>query len=371
MRRLVLVGAGHAHLIVLEGLARAPIDADVHVVNLGDAPLYSGMVPGYWAGHYRREELTVDLPALCAAAHATLHVSGASALDADNQFVTLGDGTRLDYALAALDIGSQSRGDDAADVRRYAVLLKPMTQASTPELSRAADGVVVVGGGAAGLELALCLRARTGAATRLVSDAERVPAGASPRLAKAARAVLEEKGVELVRDRVTAIEEHRISLESGRELPRGLVVWATGPRAHAWLRASGAAVDAEGYVLVDDTLRSTSHASLFGAGDCVSFASGQPVKKAGVYSVREGPILLRNLRAALEGKPLQPYAAQPGFLSLLDVGDGTALGAWKGFVVRGRWVRRLKARIDRAFMARFPRADSSGSELSSAVVRHP
>jgi NADH dehydrogenase FAD-containing subunit len=145
-------------------------------------------------------------------------------------------------------------------------------------------------------------------------------------------------------------------LESGEALPFTTCVWATGARPPALFAGSGAALDARGYLAVEDTLRSPSHPELFAAGDCAGFLSGQHVPKAGVYAVRQGPVLSANLRAALMGEGgLRPYRAQSGFLSLLNAGDGTAVGAWKGLAFHGRAVWRLKDTIDRRFMARFQR----------------
>jgi len=155
---------------------------------------------------------------------------------------------------------------------------------------------------------------------------------------------------------VASVSPGSVALTSGEALPFTTCVWATGARPPALFARSGAALDAHGYLAVEDTLRSPSHPELFAAGDCAGFTSGQRVPKAGVYSVRQGPVLSANLRAALTGVgPLQPYRAQSGFLSLLNVGDGTAIAAWKGLAFHGRASWRLKDTIDRRFMARFQR----------------
>jgi NADH dehydrogenase FAD-containing subunit len=155
---------------------------------------------------------------------------------------------------------------------------------------------------------------------------------------------------------VASVSPGAVSLESGESLPFTTCVWATGARPPQLFAPSGAALDGDGYLAVEDTLRSPSHPELFAAGDCAGFTSGQRVPKAGVYAVRQGPVLVSNLRAALMGEgSLQPYRAQPGFLSLLNTGAGTAIGAWKGLAFHGRLMWRLKDAIDRRFMARFQR----------------
>ena len=171
------------------------------------------------------------------------------------------------------------------------------------------------------------------------------------------RELLARRGVELRTAAVLAsLSPEGARLESGESLPFTTCVWATGPRAPELFAGSGAAVDVQGYLAVEDTLRSPSHPELFASGDCAGFTSGQHVPKAGVYAVRQGPVLSSNLRAVLTGQgTLRPYRAQRGFLSLMNAGDGTAVGAWKGLALHGRAMWRLKDTIDRRFMARFQR----------------
>ena len=128
------------------------------------------------------------------------------------------------------------------------------------------------------------------------------------------------------------------------------VVWSTGPAAHAFLRDSHLPVDAQGFVRVRPTLQVVACDRLFAVGDCASLAGMQ---KAGVYAVRCGPILAENLRRAQAGRALRVYRPQREFLSLLNLGDGTAVGSERGFSFEGRWVMRLKDRIDRRFVEKY------------------
>jgi selenide,water dikinase len=366
VKRLVLAGPGHAHLFVLEGLARAPLPGvEVVLVSKGTRQLYSGMVPGYLAGQYAREALEFDLEGLARAAGARLEPGGVEALDADQRQVRLGSGQVLAYDVASFDIGSLPAGDDVPGVREHAVSLKPLEHALArlDEALHAPGPLLVVGGGAAGVELALCLQARTGRPMTLLERGARVPRGGARVAEQRVRGLLAHRGVTLrVDSAVTSLSAGVARLESGEALPFGTCVWATGARAPTLFAPSGAAVDARGYLAVRDTLRSPSHPELFAGGDCAGFLSGQTVPKAGVYSVRQGPVLLGNLRAVLSGaaeEALRPYRAQQGFLSLLNAGDGTAVAVWKGLALHGRAAWRLKDAIDRRFMARFQRLAAS------------
>jgi selenide, water dikinase len=368
MKRLVLLGSGHPHLLLLERLVREPLaGVEVVLVSLGPAQLYSGMLSGCLAGMYRPAQLQVDLPALTRAAGARLETSGAQALEADARRVRLGDGRVLDYDVASLDVGSAPARDDVPGVRALAVPLKPLEVALARLQALPQGPLLVVGGGSAGVELALCLQARTGRPTALVESGPRVPHELSARAQALTARLLSRRGIALhVGEEVVALVPgetglHSAQLRSGRTLPFASCVWAAGPRPSPLLAACGAALDAQGYLAVADTLESTSHPGLFAAGDCAGFVSGQDVPKAGVYAVREAPVLWRNVRARLRGeRALRSYRAQSGYLALLNAGDGTAVGAWRGLAGHGAALLRLKDRIDRRFMRRFPGVGADG-----------
>lgn len=189
-----------------------------------------------------------------------------------------------------------------------------------------------------------------------------VPTGGPPALVRATGRLLARRGVRVHAGRgVARLEAGRALLDSGEAVPFGLCVWATGAAAPPLLRESGAAVDGAGFLSVHDTLESVSHPGLFAAGDCAAFASGQRVPRAGVFAVREAPVLLANVRAALAGVPARaPFRAQAGALALLNAGDGTAVGAFGGLAFGGRWAWHLKDRIDRRYMRGLQRLAEGG-----------
>jgi len=145
-------------------------------------------------------------------------------------------------------------------------------------------------------------------------------------------------------------------LNDGSRLPFGSLVWATGPSAPQLLAQSGAAVSKAGYLRVKATLQSTSHSEVFGAGDCVSFDEYPGLEKSGVFSIRQGPTLAANLAEALAGRtPSRRYEPKLKPLQLLNLGDGRALGSWRGLVFSGRAAFWLKELIDRRWIRQYPR----------------
>jgi pyridine nucleotide-disulfide oxidoreductase family protein len=362
MKRLVLVGAGHAHAQVLLEWARAPLPgvALVVVSPYALAP-YSGMVPGWLAGAYRFDEIVIDFPALCAAAGARWVEAELDALDAERCAVTLSSGERLAYDVLSLNVGSTLRPPAVAGPTWLA--LRPLSQLRTGFEALLADWtannangpymVMAVGGGAAGFESLLAvlarlrsLQPRRAVQGRLVTRGTTLLPGLSSVARRAAERALARAGVTL---QLGTGWSDAIARSSD------LVLWATGAEAQGWqidpARRGALAVSESGFIRVDSQLRSVSHPQVFAVGDCAEWA--QPLPKAGVYAVRMGPVLSGNLRAALGRGTSQVYRPQQRFLALLATGDGRAIASRGAFGFEGRWAWRWKDHIDRGFVSRF------------------
>ena len=152
---------------------------------------------------------------------------------------------------------------------------------------------------------------------------------------------------------MTSAGQSEAVLEDGSRLPYDALVWVTGAVSHSVLEDSGLPTDARGFVLTRKTLQVEGHDDLLAVGDCGTLIDHPETPKAGVYAVRQGPYVADNLRRRLMGEPLRSYTPQHDFLTLLNLGDGSALGAKWRMSFEGRWVMRLKDRIDRAFMRKF------------------
>ena len=362
-RRLLLLGGGHAHLQVLDALARTPpAGVQATLVTPFARQLYSGSVPGLLAGHHEAGACNIPLAPLAAAAGVRLHLAAAVALDAAARRVTLSDGQVLDYTLLSLDTGAEMDHDAIAGAREHALFVRPIetfVARLDARLQRAARGeLAVVGGGAAGVELAMALAWRLRDAHTRVSlvlgNALPLP-GFAPRVQQRALRALAALGVTLRPERCTAVAADHLQLAGGACVACEVPVLAIGASAPRWLAGSGLATDAQGFVATGPTLQSLSHAEVFAAGD-VATRSDAPRPKSGVYAVRAGPPLAANLRRWLEGAPLLTHRPQTRALYLLSCGERRAIAAWGGLSAEGRWVWRWKDRIDRAFVARYTRS---------------
>jgi selenide,water dikinase len=290
----------------------------------------------------------------------------ASLVSPDAGKVACADGTVLAYDVLSLDVGSQSAIGEARGVDRHAVLLRPLERALVGwngVFARAAAGevnaVTIVGGGAAGIELALAMRHRFDVAlrdpdfphVRLVSDAAGVgiAAGAARKLLRYLRraGVASHLGMA-----VKEVGDGFVRLESGLEFATDAVFWATGAAAHGWIRDSGLATDKRGFLLTNTLMQSVRYANVFGAGDCAT-VEGHATPKAGVFAVRAAPTLAANLRAALAARPLTPHVPKPRYLALVSTGRKHAVGSWGPLSWQGRWAWHWKDRIDRQFVERY------------------
>ena len=365
---LVLVGGGHSHVEALRDWAREPVPA-ARLTVLVDRPtaVYSGMVPGFVAGQYRLDEIEIDVRGLAQRAGAAWVGARATRLDTHERRLHAEGAASVSYDTVSFDVGSTVSGLDLPGVKEHALRTRPIADfvRSVDMLIERARGrpgfrLVVVGAGAGGVELAFAFSARfvreglREASVLLLEAGPRVLAGypdsAARRVERNARA----RGI-VVRCGVRVAEAHadRLMLESGEILPCDVFAWVAGAASLPLFDGAGLERDARGFVKVRETLQAVGHDEIFATGDCASLVTAPDLAKAGVYAVREGPVLAHNLRARLTGRPLVPYRPQRDFLSLLNLGDGRAVASKWGLSAEGAWAWRLKDRIDRRFVERY------------------
>ena len=385
LKRLLLLGGGHAHVHVLADLARAPLPGcEVLMLTPFARQMYSGMVPGLVAGHYLAEQCAIALAPLAQAAGVRLQEGAAVGLDAAARSVTLASGEVLSYDVISLDTGAVMDRSRLPGARENALFVRPIEH-----FVRLLDGlvdlaaqrpldVVVVGGGAAGVELALALEFRlrpagagtgAGATTRgpvhgkptlpvagsrvaLVTGGDAPLESYAPGVMHKAARALQQRRITVFTDSCAEVQARHLLLGSGARLACDAAVVATGAEAPTWLQGSGLALDSRGFICTGNTLQSTSHPEVFAAGDVASRVDA-PHPRSGVYAVRAGPPLAANLRAALAGAPLQPHQPQKRTLNLISCGEKSAIVSWGPFNAQGRWAWWWKDRIDRAFVARY------------------
>ncbi len=375
MKRLLLIGGGHAHVEVLRRIARQQIlDTEVLLISPGRFAAYTGMVPGYLAGHYQAAEMRCDLAALAGQAGATYIDAAVQVVDGPARIAEVA-GRRISFDACSLDVGSAPAGWDVPGVDVHALPLRPLENVELlgqrfDALLRArgrAVECVVVGGGAGGVEVALALAVRGNGAARitLVHGDDVLLPGYPLRAQRLAHRACTRSGVAVrTGHAVRSVAADHVVLVNDERIPSALTVWLAGAAppslmAHATLPRSS-----RGYFEVDRFLRATDGSPVWGAGDCITLRDDPNTPKAGVYAVRQGPVLAHNLRVICEARgAAQRYRPQGRFLSLLSVDGDRAVLSWGGVALEARWAQQLKQVIDRRFMARY--------RVGSTALPHP
>ena len=364
MRRLLLVGGGHAHLAVLAALAaRRPAGVEALLVTPSPFQTYSGMLPGWMAGHYGLPACRIDLRPLAAAAGVKLRVARVGGMDADRRCVAVTDGAHLDYDLLSLDIGSEvdlswlgAAGERVLPVRPIAAFAAAWDAVRQAAARQSRYELVVVGGGAAGVELAMAAKYRLdrdgapAAVTLVISEAGLLP-GHAPGVVRRLRRLLVRRGIALQQGHAAGTEGG-LTFADGTRLPADAVIAATGARAAGWLRLSKLALDEDGYIKVSAEHRSLSHGEVFAAGDTCS-RQDTALTRSGVHAVHAGPVLAHNLLAVLQGIATRPYRPRRHSLYLMAAGSKYAVASWGPWSAEGAWVWRWKDWIDRGFIHRY------------------
>jgi selenide,water dikinase len=366
---LVLLGGGHSHVAVLKRFGMDPLPGvRVTLISRGVQTPYSGMLPGLIAGHYSFDEAHIDLQRLARFARARAIFDEAVGLDLANRQVLFDKRPPISYDVLSIDIGSTPHLD-VAGAAAHAVPVKPIGRfldrwSLLSERLRTGDRrrVAVVGGGAGGVELLLAVQFRMqtmlagkgkGDAAieyHLFTDSPQVLPTHNPSVRRRFERVLAERGVVVhTGSAVVEVERSRLRTADGRSHDIDDVLWTTEAAAAPWLAQSGLAVDEGGFVRVSSTLQSISHPQVFASGDIAAMVD-HPRPKSGVFAVRQGPPLARNLRYTLLGEPLETYRPQRRFLSLISTGDRYAVASRGIWAFEGAWVWRWKDRIDRRFM---------------------
>ena len=371
---VVLIGGGHSHVQVLTAFATHPVNG-VRLTLVTDrlTTPYSGMLPGHLAGLYSRSEMEIDLARLARATGTRLVYAPVIGLDRAQKQVLFADRPPLSYDALSINIGISPDLSSIEGGARFGIPVKPISRflerfAGLLDAARQPDGprrIVIVGGGAAGTELAHAIRIRLNAeaaawgieaqafSIAIVSSDALVPTLNTGVRRRVSASLIAANIAFRTNFRVAGVDHAGIEAADGSRIAADMVLFATAARAPSWLSSTGLPLAPDGSVKIHRDLRVEGEADIFAVGDCAGSIE-DPRPKAGVFAVRQGPVLAKNLRAHALGQPLSAYKAQRQFLTLLLSGERQAIaGRGRFFVTSGPLIWKWKDRIDRNFMAMF------------------
>jgi selenide,water dikinase len=396
LRDIVLIGGGHSHVGVLKRFGMRPEPGVRLTVICTDAHTpYSGMLPGYIAGHYSYDEVHIDLSRLAVFAGARFFRDEVTGIDRTTGRVLCRHRPPVPYDLCSINIGSTPQVARVPGALEHAVPVKPITRFNERWLAllqrvRQHAGrtvIAVVGGGAGGVELTLAMQHRLGNELKALGrdprelefhlftrDRELLKTH-NPKVRRRFTRVLVDRRVNIHTDTdVQQVGPGQLTTQRGTVVVADEIVWVTQAGGAAWLQGTGLALDDNGFVRVNDRLQSITDPNIFAAGDITAFGP-RPLEKAGVFAVRMGAPLADNLRAASIGQALQPYRPQRHWLALISTGDRYAIASrGQGMLalsIAGDWVWRWKDWIDRRFMQRFSDFPDMAAGAAAAPAAPP
>lgn len=343
MKHIVLAGGGHAHALLIRQLLHSPTPTIrwTCVADASHSP-YSGMLPGVIAGHYAQPDMFIPLQDLCARAGVEFIQASVVEINAQAKYAQLNNGQTLHFDFISVAIGAVPALSQQ-DKRLLGV--KPLPDfLDALEKFKPTTGTDIIGGGIASVEIALALAHRwyhSRPRIRLISRNAVLLNGHAPRVQKAALRALQKAHIEFLPgcqvDTQFPLQTQAIDCSMASANP-GLQMGD--------IHLIG------GFIPVNGYLQNPQYPYVFAAGDGAHFLP-RPLPKAGVFAVREAPVLFHNLCAAAQGDELHEYHPQRQYLTLIACGDKTALASRGFFSAAGKWVWWWKNKIDTDFIRSF------------------
>ena len=370
---IVLLGAGHTNAHVLRMWKMKPIE-NAQLVCVSNHPIatYSGMMPGVLAGQYSVPEMEIDLVRFCASAGVRLVLGNVTGIDREQRELQFADRPPLAYEFLSVGVGSRPtiKGVEVKDDSKL-VAVKPMqtflerlqahlrTTAKSPTKPR----IAIVGGGIGSIEIAFCLHRRIKdnpeslglsagqqVEITLLTGAKRVGAGLIDSTQDRVKAAFDLHGLkQQTGSRVKTIDGQQLQLANGTSHDFDLIIWATSAVAPELLSVFDLDVDDRGFLKTRPTLQTISDDNIFVVGDSGTMVDFD-LPKAGVFAVRQGPVLWDNLQRAVWNRKLTSYQPQRSFLKLINTADGKTIAERGNRSFYAGWCWYLKNRIDKKFM---------------------
>ncbi len=395
LRDIVLIGGGHSHVGVLKRFAMNPVPGVRLTLICRDTHTpYSGMLPGYVAGHYSYDEVHIDLSRLAEFAGARFYRDEAIGIDRDNKRVLCRNRPDVPYDLLSINIGSSPRVNEVDGASEHAVPVKPITGFNNRWLALLSrienhEGpltISVVGAGAGGVELLLAMQFRLSRELKqrgkdpdqlhfhLFDAADQILPTHNDKVRAVFEKTLAERGVKVhLGSPVHKVQDGLLMTEAGESLQTDEVLWVTRAGGPEWLKDTGLALDDGLFIRVRDTLQAENDDSIFAAGDIANVLN-HPREKAGVFAVRQGPPLADNLKRVALGKAAKDFHPQKNWLALISTGDKYAIASRGNFEIDGAAVWRWKDWIDRRFMKKFndlPAMQEDSKLPDTAAAQNP
>ena len=373
-KELLLIGGGHSQLFVLEAFAHDPeAKVNITLVSPQRHTPYSGALSACLAGFIPQNKLFIDLSALAKKANATFIQAELSSVDTEEQLIHLSNHSSLAYDYLSLNTGSLPQAGLITGAEENTVGVKPIEnflqrwnviQAQCGESLTTPIKIGFIGAGVAGCELAITItNTLKNTLLEQKGDPDLIqvhlfadnpePCPALPEsFRKKVLKAFNDSGVYFHPEEAVTEIQKQILVTNNSQYKFDEIFLTTTAQAPAWAKESGIETDINGFIVVNESLQSTSHPNIFATGD-IATMKNSPRPKSGVFAVRQGKPLAYNLRMVLQNKPLQSYKPQSKALVLMSTGRKNVLATRGNWSAQGRVWWWLKNALDENFLKRF------------------
>ena len=375
-KKLVFVGAGHAHLTALSRLETfVERGYAVTVISTANFHYYSGMGPGMLSGIYEPQEIRFNVQRLTESKGGHFLADKVIRIDPVSRMLYLKSNREIGYDVVSFNTGSDVPVIKGIPSNGSIYTVKPIEELYkarcriTDELKNGPLQLAVIGGGAAGIEISCNLwrlvRDHNGTAGIHLISRESILSRFNPRIREIVLKKLDQKKIVVSENAsVSDIDKSVIILEGGKTIPYNLAFLATGVKPSSLFKDSGIETGEDGGLMVNEYLQSVTYPDILGGGDCIYFTKS-PLDKVGVHAVRQNQILFDNLHSLLSGGELKRYSPQNKYLLILNMGDGTGVFFRESWVWDGKKAFLLKNYIDNKFVKKFQLCNERDENMQS------
>ena len=370
MVHVVFIGGGHSHGIALkEWVKKKVTGVKVTLISNVKYTPYSGMLPGFMAGYYRYEDIHINLEKLAKFADIDLIIDQVINIEPEQKKVICQSGNIINFDVLAINIGSTPQNPQIKGANLYTIAAKPVPYllekwqkivTFCEENPSSPITLTIIGGGAGGVELSLNMHHRLShivepekLTINLIHRGKKILSQQNQRTSNLLTHILNHRKINLyLQTEIDEVKAKEVVTKSGEKISSDYTFLVTNVQPASWLKHNKIMTDQKGFILVKNTLQTINYKNIFATGD-IATIHNFPHPKAGVFAVRQGKPLFKNICRYLSNKPLITYTPQQKYLSIIGTGDQKAVAIWDVISCRSPLLWSLKEWLDFNFMNQF------------------
>lgn len=354
MKTVVLVGSGHAHLEVVKALtSEETAKHQFLLISTSRQTYYSGLIPRLITGEIEDKSLTINSADFAETKGIKFIQDEVQSVDQINRTVGLRSGEKIQFDLLSINVGGtptpipSNAPFDTIYLRPFDAFLPRWREIQRVCSACVSPRFVVIGGGAAAVEIAAALRIRLNknqakkSEVHLVTKGSRLCENYSEVISDQIKQSLLNSDIKVhLNEPVNQIYQKAIKLSQGGNLEFNSIFIVTPTQPSKIFSGK-----------VDSKLQLSSN--IFATGDGTEMADHPHLPRSGVIAVHQGRHLCQNIRNVLNDLEPLDFKVKTKQLNILITGENAARLVWGNLSFEGRWPLRMKNWIDKRYMSSF------------------